>query len=278
MPTSARPAAAIARPALWRLVAGTSLAGAGWLGAGVLLVPGAGSRSGEVLLFLASFGGLLLGLALAVGLLHRRSFAALPGPAGWHIRPFAWGAAGCLALAAVSAAASLAIATPVRQLSLAGWARHLPLALPLVALQATAEELLFRGYLLRGLAARFRAPIAWWLVPSLLFGALHWNPADQGAFAPLAVASATLAGLLLADVTVRTGSLSAAIGIHLANNVAALLVLAPPSSLDGLALFTFGPGPGTLQALALVDLATPVAAWGAWLAIRGRLAQSGASM
>lgn len=278
MPPSVRLAAAEAPPALWRLAGGTALAAAGWLGAGALLLPGAGSRSAEALLFLASFGGLLLGLALAVGLLHHRSLAALLGPAGFRIAPFAWGAAACLALAAISAAASLTVAPALRQPSLAAWARHLPLALPLIALQATAEELFFRGYLLQGLAARFRSPLAWWIAPSLLFGALHWNPADQGALAPLSVASATLAGLLLADITVRTGGLSAAIGIHLANNLATLLLLAPPSNLDGLALFVFVPAPGALRALALIDLATQLAAWAAWLAIRRRLAQSGASM
>ncbi|MFT3975418.1 MAG: CPBP family intramembrane metalloprotease [Amaricoccus sp.] len=123
-----------------------------------------------------------------------------------------------------------------------------------------------------GLATRFRSPLVWGLLPALAFGALHWNPADQGHAAPLAVVSATLAGLLLADITVRTGSLSAAIGLHVANNVVALLVLAPASGLDALALFVLPAPPGALVA---VDLAATLVAGALWLALRP---QSGASM
>ena len=99
-----------------------------------------------------------------------------------------------------------------------------------------AEELLFRGYLTQALAARFRSPLAWALVPSLAFGALHWDGAAYGADAWLAVAAATAVGLALADVTARTGNLSAAIGLHFANNVAALLVVAMPGPTAALAL------------------------------------------
>ena len=263
------------RRALWRLVAGSGLAAAGWLAAGLLLLPGAGDRQAAILRFLLSFGGLVLGLWLALRLLHRRRLASLLGPAGLELRALAAGAGACLAVAAVSGVAASLLAPPVRGLSPDAWARLLPLALPLVALQCTAEELFFRGYLLQGLAARFRSPLVWWLLPGLLFGALHWNPADFGGAAALAVASATLLGLLLADITARTGNLSAAIGIHLANNLAALLVLSPPSTLDALALLVLAPGPAGLAPLVRLDLATTLVAWGVWVAVRP---QSGASM
>lgn len=272
------------RAALWRLGVGSGLAVAGWVAA-LMLLPGAGERgvgTGEagLLRFLASFAGLVLGLAVAVRLLDRRSVASLVGPGGLRVRPLALGAAAALAVAAIAGTVSalmvsVLVAPPVRGPSLAAWLAALPIALPLIALQVTAEELFFRGYLLQGLAARFRSARVWWLLPSLIFGALHWNPGDFGAAAPLVVASATLSGLLLADITVRTGNLSAAIGVHFATNAAALLVVSPPSTFDGLALFVLVPGAAGLGGLAFVDLAALLAAWGAWIALRP---QSGASM
>lgn len=262
------------RPALWRLVAGTGFAFAGWIGALILLL-GAGDGRAAILLFLASFGGLVLGLGVAVRLLHRRGVASLVGPGGLRLRHLATGAGAALAASAVVGSVAILIAPPVRGLPVADWLRVVPLALPLIAVQSAAEELLFRGYLMQGLAARFRSPLVWWLLPGLLFGALHWNPADYGAAAPLAVVSITLSGLLLADITVRTGNLSAAIGAHFATNVAALLVVSPPSQVDGLALFVLVPGRAGLGPLVLLDLLATLALWGLWIAFRP---QSGASM
>ncbi|MEZ5685612.1 MAG: CPBP family intramembrane glutamic endopeptidase [Paracoccaceae bacterium] len=47
----------------------------------------------------------------------------------------------------------------------------LPLVLPLLVLQIGAEELVFRGYLLQQLGARFHHPLIWMGLPSVLFGA-----------------------------------------------------------------------------------------------------------
>lgn len=258
------------RPGLWRFALGAAIAAAGWLAAGWLLLPGAGDRRAELLLFLASFGGLMLGLLLALRLLYRCGPRVLLGPGGLRLDALAAGAAAMLALLGLSNLLGVALAPPTRQLPLAGWLRYLPLALLLIAVQSTAEELFFRGYLMRGLATRFRSPLIWWLLPGLAFGALHWNPADYGPAAPVAVASATLFGLLLGDIAARTGNLSAAIGIHVANNAMALLVISPPS---GLALLVLAPS--HLWPLALLDLGTTVAAWAFWIGVRP---QSGASM
>ncbi|TGR73492.1 CPBP family intramembrane metalloprotease, partial [Mesorhizobium sp. M1C.F.Ca.ET.189.01.1.1] len=48
----------------------------------------------------------------------------------------------------------------------------------LAFLQTSSEEMLFRGYLLRGLACRFRRPLIWAVLPGLLFTSLHWNTAS----------------------------------------------------------------------------------------------------
>lgn len=268
-------APARARPALWRLLAGLVLAAALWLGAAAGLLGGAASAGAgpraTLLLYLASFGGLGLGTALAVRLLHRRPAASLLGPGGFRPGAFGLAVAVIAALALATAVVTLAIAPPVRQATVGAWLALLAPALALVLVQTAAEELFFRGYLTQALAARFRSPLAWALLPSLAFGALHWDGGAYGGDAWLAVAAAAVVGLALADVTAVTGNLSAAIGLHFANNVAALLVVAMPGPTAALALWV-SPVDALhpMRAWLLADLAITLAAWGAWRTVLAR--------
>ncbi len=124
--------------------------------------------------------------------------------------------------------------------------------------------MLFRGYLTQALAARFRSPLAWALLPSIAFGALHWDGA-LGRDAWLGVAAATAVGLAFADVTARTGNLSAAIGLHFANNLAALLLVGMPGPTGVLALAVAPVDAAHPLRLWLVaDIATTLAAWTLW--------------
>lgn len=75
---------------------------------------------------------------------------------------------------------------------------------------AVIEEFLFRGFIGRGLIAR------WGLVPGVLlttflFAAVHFSPSYAVAVLPL--------GLFLHFVYLTTGSLKAAIGLHFSNNL-----------------------------------------------------------
>jgi membrane protease YdiL (CAAX protease family) len=293
MPAPPRPAAfeafvapARARPALWRTALGALVAAALWLLAVAATVPlvvragGFASPTG-VLLYLASFAGLAAGTALAARLLQGRSPVTLLGPGGFRPAGFGLGVAVVLLVALPSAAALALLAPPERQATLAAWALRLPLALPAILVQSAAEELAFRGFLTQSLAARYRSALVWWLLPAALFGALHWSPAELGANAPMGVAITAVIGLALADVTVRTGNLSPAIGLHFANNALAMLVVAPPSPVSGLALFVSGVDPGDAAAMRLLlaaDLAAILLVWGAWRAIlaRRRLHSEGA--
>jgi membrane protease YdiL (CAAX protease family) len=107
----------------------------------------------------------------------------------------------------------------------------------LVFLQATAEELIFRGYLLQHLARLSRHWLVWAGLPSALFALLHWNPA-LGPREQWFYFAATFAFGLAAALTVRrTGSLATAIGMHWGSNVLAILVVADAGFLDEAALF-----------------------------------------
>jgi membrane protease YdiL (CAAX protease family) len=271
-------APAAAKPALWRTIACALLAVSLWLFAVGATLPFATRTGGfatptGVLLFLASFLGLAAGVALAARLLQSRSPRTLLGRDGFRPRAFGSGVA-VVAVAAVPTSLALAVvAAPERQTALAEWAAWLPLALPAILVQSIAEELAFRGFLLQSLAARFCSPLVWWLLPAVMFGALHWNPAELGPNAPLGVLASTLIGLALADATVRTGHLSAAIGLHFSNNIMAMLVIAMPSPISGLALFVSGVDSddvGLVRLLLVADLTAILLAWGLWRAILAR--------
>ncbi len=127
---------------------------------------------------------------------------------------------------------------------------------------------MFRGYLQQQLAARFRSPLAWMLVPSILFGALHYSPEAYGDNAWIIVAWSVMFGLLAADLTARTGNLGAAIGFHFANNFSAILLVGLAGQMDGLALWTLAADPtdgAAMLPLLIIDAAW---LWVSWLLAR----------
>jgi membrane protease YdiL (CAAX protease family) len=96
--------------------------------------------------------------------------------------------------------------------------------LVLTPLQSTAEELLFRGYLLQGLALLTRNPVVLALSTGFLFMLPHLsNPEISAGFVPLTLYYWSF-GVLLALVTIRSQGLELAIGMHAGNNLFAGLI------------------------------------------------------
>ena len=154
------------------------------------------------------------------------------------------------------------------QLPLGRWTALLPLSLLAVLVQVSAEELLFRGYLQQQLAARFASPLAWMVVPSALFALGHYSPETAGDNAIWFVLWAGIFGMLMADLTARTGTLGTAIAVHFVNNVIAMLFTAMPDNLSGLALYVMPFATSDADAVAQwlpVDFAIMVTSW---LAVR----------
>lgn len=284
-------APARARPELWRVALGLVLAVAGQFAgvvAALALAGAVGASAGGpgrtpagLILLLMGFAGLAAGTVLAARLLHRRAAAGLIGPPRRAAADFLVGAGLVAAVYVGAALAFPALAAGVPHTPPALWALWLVPALLGVLVQTGAEELAFRGYLQSQLAARFRSPLAWAVAPSALFGLVHWDPATFGANAPLVVAATALFGLIAADLTARSGSLGLAWGLHFANNIAALLVLAPAGPLDALALrrMPFAPDdPAAMAPRLLADMAQLVTVWALarlMLARRGRGAGPG---
>ena len=225
-----------------------------------------GTTPVSVLINLYLFILIVVALGIAVRQVHARSLASLVGPIPRAMAQFR---RVCLYLLGLHLAISVLVPSPpglVPQLHLAPviWLAYLPLALPAVLIQSSAEELVFRGYLQSQLAAYFKKPLIWLLVPSVLFGLLHHDSLMQGDNAWLVVGWAVAFGVAAADLTARSGTLGPAIALHFMNNVVAILLAAPQDNFDGLALFTFPFGlddASALWAWAPVDLMTLFCGW-----------------
>ncbi|WP_276273174.1 CPBP family intramembrane glutamic endopeptidase [Haloarcula litorea] len=233
-----------------------------------------------------------VGVALGVGsLLDRRRLADYGlGLDGQWWRDAGFGLAlgfglptvGLVALAGVGylTVGGVLAASPTDAFAFAGTGPLVRLALlvPFFLVQASAEEILVRGYLLTNLAEGLSGWLGAWrstvvavALTGALFGVLHWtNPASS----TLSVANITLYGVLLGGCYALTGRLGIACGFHVAWNYTLVLWGFPVSGIRaGVALLsTRATGPslvtggdfgleGGLLALALLGVGTAALWW-----------------
>ncbi|KPF83194.1 hypothetical protein IP70_19425 [alpha proteobacterium AAP38] len=92
-----------------------------------------------------------------------------------------------------------------------------PLSILLFGLQASAEELLFRGYLAQGAQLLFRHAVPASLLTAVLFTLVHEGSEAQAVWAMRA--EIFCMALFLSWITTRFGRLEAAMGVHIINNV-----------------------------------------------------------
>ncbi len=263
------------RPQLWRLVLGIVLAIGvylGWMavmGLGLWAAlglddldanmnsVGLGRTPWALVGLLFTFVGMALGAFAAARWVHKRSVASLFGPRDLVVRDFVMGVGLFMLVAAPSALIVLVLVDVTPGAAWSTWALFLPLALLGLLVQTGAEEILFRGYLQQQLAARFLSRWAWMVLPSILFGLVHYAPEEMGESAWMLVFATGFFGLLLADLTARSGSIGLAWGLHFANNVVAMLIFTTGEALDGLAPFRlpFGPQDGGIMGwMLLMDI------------------------
>lgn len=190
----------------------------------------------SIIVALGSFLGMLGGVSLAVYVLREQSPMSVIGT-GPVIKNMLIAAAILGTVSTVGSIIALLSFELVPNIPIGDWLIWMPLALPLLFVQIAAEEMIFRGYLQQELAARYKSPLIWLIVPSLVFGSLHWDPDTFGPNAWLIIVSTTLFGIIAADVTARTGNLGAALGLHFANNFFALYITSMQGTLTGLSLY-----------------------------------------
>jgi len=258
-------APATERRGLWRLFVGLVIIIAGWLlwtvlvmSAFVLYKLAAGlavtealtalkdfvesASPASVIFQLSTFAGVWPAVWLAVRLLHGQSFGSLLSPE----RRMRWGDfLGGVGLALGFWVITLtlgivAVGAPERSaLPLATWALTLaPLALA-VFFQASAEELVFRGYILQQLAARWASPLVWAALPAFLFGLAHYANGSQSGIGVHYVLVTLAFGLTAAALVWRTGSLAAAMGLHTGMNMLSLSGVGLKGLIEGNQLFLY---------------------------------------
>lgn len=222
------------------------------------------STPATALALLASFAPLAVGVMVAARLLQKRGPSTLFGP----LRPMARDFLRAMLVSVIVFGAltllGLALIESDPYLPPDIWLMVLPLTLLAIAGQTLAEELLFRAYLQQQIAARTAWRLFWLVLPSLLFGALHYDPASFGEFGVVPVIFACLFGLMAADLTARTGTIGAAWGMHFTINLFALAFVGTSGSITGLALRTvsFDPtGETALSVLALTDAVPLLLVW-----------------
>lgn len=198
-----------------------------------------GTTPQAMYVILGSFGLIAMAVFVGVRMVHARAATGVFGPVMLAVPQFFR----VLALVVVVCAVvgllpPYGMGAPlVPNLAFGVWALLLPVSLLAVFIQTSAEEIFFRGYLQQQLAARFSSPVVWMVLPSILFAFGHHQPGEAGGNAVMIAVWAGIFGLLMADLTARSGSLGPAMAVHFANNAMAFLFTSLPDSLGGLALF-----------------------------------------
>ncbi len=202
------------------------------------------TTAGGLLATLASFLGIWLGVWIAMRSFHREKLRRLFGNSARLSRSgFLNGFVAVLITSIVTELCYLVIIPDVGRgpIGIGTWLLFLLPILFLAFVQTSSEELLFRGYLQRGLAYRFRSPWIWAVLPTIVFTALHWNPgAVLGMNIGVAISIGAFAALL-ALLVYATGNLGAAMGAHFGNNIVGFLLISHDDTLGGLALFRAPP-------------------------------------
>lgn len=181
-----------------------------------------------------------LGICLAVKFLHRRPVLTLISPNARFIwSRFGLGFSLWFGLASLQSGVEFLLQPDafIWNFQPADWLAFLPWALVLTPIQTSAEELLFRGYMLQGLGLIVRQPLALTLIASLPFAIAHWGNPEMMRGSEWIGLSYLVMAIFLTVITLQDNRLELALGVHAANNLfIVLLVNTPDSALPSPAL------------------------------------------
>ncbi|MEO1515718.1 MAG: type II CAAX endopeptidase family protein [Bacteroidota bacterium] len=179
-----------------------------------------------------------LALRLMMRLVHQRPFRSLitsHARLNWSKIGFGFGSWLLLSLVSEGAFLFLDPDNYQFQFELRRFLPLLAIAIFLIPIQSSIEELLFRGYLMQGLGQISGERLMPLIVTSVLFGAMHLaNPEVEKFGLWIMMPYYIGMGLLLGIITVMDESLELALGIHAANNIFGVTMV----SFEGSALQT----------------------------------------
>lgn len=195
-----------------------------------------------LLLAMLPFPAALVALWGGLRWLHKRGLKSLLRPGGSFSWKKLWVSAGVWFVLAVVSDLVLWLINPTNYKWTFDLKSFLPfflLAIVLVPIQTSTEELIFRGYLTQWMGRYSRKLWLPWIAPSIVFMMLHGLNPEVGAYGALLTMPLYLGiGLLLSWITLKSGGLEMALGLHAVNNLyASLLVTFPNTALPSPALF-----------------------------------------
>ena len=100
------------------------------------------------------------------------------------------------------------------------------IAILILPIQTSFEEILFRGYIMQGIGSVARQPWIPLVITSLLFGLVHSSNPEVASYGLLPMQFYYVsAGLFLGLITILDDSLDLALGVHAATNIFGALIL-----------------------------------------------------
>ena len=92
-------------------------------------------------------------------------------------------------------------------------------------LQASFEEIFFRGYLMQGFSLISKKPVVPLVLTALIFGCIHFYNGSSLIISISIVISAMILGLMLGIIVLGENGLETAMGVHIANNMFVAVIL-----------------------------------------------------
>lgn len=199
-----------------------------------------GTSQGGLFIVFASFALLIVATIMFAKIFAKRSLRDLTGPVLRLRRQFVVTIKWMLGLTVVLmlVPAPHASMELQNQMALGLWLTWLPLGLVGLAIQVTAEELFFRGYLQTQLVGATGSYAKGMILSALVFGLGHISADVEGVSALFPVIWATLFGLVAGDLTARSGTLGPAIAVHFINNMTLIFIAPVAGVLSGFGLWT----------------------------------------
>lgn len=97
-------------------------------------------------------------------------------------------------------------------------------------IQASFEELFFRGYLMQGFGLLSKKPVVPLIITSVIFSILHYFNGSYTLLSVDIVLQVFILGLTLGIITLGENRLETAMGVHISNNIFAILIVSNPDN------------------------------------------------
>jgi len=236
-----------------------------------------------LILMISTFACGLLGLWFSMNRIHKRPLKSLITPAkSINYKKILTAAGLWFAFMSVFEIIGYSIdpSNYVFQFNAAHFFPLLLIAILLIPIQTSFEELFMRGYLMQGVGLATGSRLAALLVTSILFGSLHLaNPEVQEYGVKTMMVNYIQIGLTLGIITLMDDGLELALGVHAANNIyGATMVTFSASALKTPALFSMQELDiemmtivGLLASATFVFLLSKIYGWKDWSKLWGRV-------